>query len=602
MNNTYEPPRCRLSHPSLPHTLSIRRGRNPTDNSGYSFDDASEDTKLFFYKEDRHYYCTHCDVAFHNDSYTSHPKKTTHPYHLQHPLTLTLRTEMQSGSTPSIPDSSSSDLGMSESNIIFDKCTWCGKDLGEEFYHCSICSFSLDITCSKQDPLLTIPNPKSHHHSLFFLPRPLSVPCDACGLVDNSEASYACFQCNYFVHLSCTYLPRVIKITRHLHRLFYTPYLPPANWLCRVCYKTIDFKYGQYSCNQEDCSYVVHSKCATHHRVWDQKELEWKPEVLHDPKAIAPFVKVGDGLIKYFGHKYHNLRLEKYDRVRDARKQCQACVLPIDSRDFYNCEECYFCLHEVCAGLPRKLDHALHPHTLVLRPYTDAFEGHYHKMKCSTCSRRSTGFRYKCSERNCSKRIVDQDDFFQDNYYHIDLRCILVPEYFTHKSHAHPLFIAMSDDDNKIYCKVCKKKCKEYYLQCTKCEEFGMCYRCATIPHEVDYKYDNHPLTLCYGEENVDGTYWCEVCEKILDPTKWFYTCNKCCITIHRECLFGASVYMKLGSTFYCDKKKVNVTACVGNNRPICEQCNNRCPDSVCYIIASRGPMFWCSLKCVAQA
>ncbi|VVB14101.1 unnamed protein product [Arabis nemorensis] len=209
-------------------------------------------------------------------------------------------------------------------------------------------------------------------------------------------------------------------------------------------------------------------------------------------------------MIKYFCHDHH-LKLEKYDSVRDAKKQCQACILRIDSYDFYNCLQCDFILHEVCAGLPRKLAHALHRHPLVLDPSPIL---DYHSIGCSTFGRDSNGFGYKCSKNDCDDEITIQ----------IDVRCILVHDCFTHKSHEHPLFISTSySRKGTIYCNGCKDIVRvEYYMQCTICT-FSMCYRCATIPHELHYKFDPHPLSLCYGED-AEKTYWCEVCEKEVNP------------------------------------------------------------------------------------
>ncbi|CAN6810536.1 unnamed protein product [Brassica oleracea] len=102
-----------------------------------------------------------------------------------------------------------------------------------------VVSFCLDLPCAEKLPPLTIPNPKGHHHSLLFLPRELLVPCDVCGAVDALEPSYTCFQCN-MAHQRCINLPRVIKITRHPHRLHYIPYRSPLSSLCRICYKDVD--------------------------------------------------------------------------------------------------------------------------------------------------------------------------------------------------------------------------------------------------------------------------------------------------------------------------------------------------------------------------
>ncbi|KAL0855239.1 hypothetical protein Bca101_060391 [Brassica carinata] len=523
----------------------------------------------------------------------------THPYHLQHPLTLFYR-DSETGTVsniipdaiPSEPDifdqeSDTNDQGKTEfvdivpskSDIIFDKCTWCGKDFeGDWFYRCLICSFCLDLSCARSLPPLTISNPKGHHHSLHFLPRPLLVPCDVCGLVNALEPSYACFQCNYMAHQSCIDLPRVIKITRHPHRLHYIPYRSPMSSLCRICYKKVDVKYGQYSCDLEDCVYVAHSKCATHETVWDKKELEWEPEEPEDTEEdIAPFKNLGDGFIKHFGHDQHPLKLKQHDGVVDIEKLCEACVYPIVSDQFYDCEECDYSLHEVCAGLPKKLDHALNNQTLFLDPSP---QDDYSYMTCHVCFRATTGFRY----------ISDGGP----NSF-VDVRCVSFPECFTHKSHAdHPVFISTFNSNED--CQGCKKSCSGSHLHCTVCE-YALCYQCATIPDELHYKYDKHPLTLSYCQEISHGEiYWCEVCEKILDTKEWFYTCDECCTTVHLQCVFGSSFFMKPGSRFRLPYKGrcAQVIRNSSNTRECCYVCRNLCTGSIYYegYGSTRGTMF----------
>ncbi|XP_033148281.1 uncharacterized protein LOC103870383 [Brassica rapa] len=561
---------CPRSHPDHPHTLSFRTGKAITC---YSCGNQSG----------VYYYCTTCDVRFKKDC-PFHSNKIRHPYHLQHPLTyIRLNTESEINNTI-----------QTQSPFIFDACSWCGNKPDIWVYSCYICSFCLCVPCSKNTPPLTIANPKSHHHPLLFLPRPLLVPCDACGLVRASEASYTCFQCNYMVHESCMSLPRVIKLTRHSHRLSFTPFLPPSVLSCGVCYRAVDVRFGQYSCDHEDCFYVVHSKCATHDEVWDGRELEWEPESQEEAEDdVASFKKVGGDLIKYFSHDHH-LKLENYDGVRDAKKQCEACILPIDPRCFYSCTQCDYSLHEVCAGLPRKLDHPLHKHCLALdhAPLDD-----YDYMNCSTCFRTSSGFRYKCIEGECKLRTC-----------HIDLRCILIPECtFTHKSHEHPLFISVSYGlEGGPRCYICGKGCARAILRCSKCA-FTMCFRCATIPTELHYKHDRkHHLSLCYGEGVDDvGKYWCEICEMEVDSKKWFYMCNQCCITVHRECIFNSSIYMKSGSTFDWNGYLVRTDSTNSPTRQICAICEERCTFSVCYtLILEEG---WddkalCSFRCLRAA
>ncbi|KAL0714838.1 hypothetical protein Bca4012_021817 [Brassica carinata] len=371
-----EGPRCPVSDPAQPHNLSCRVSYSIRHDcfacnmavDGNLIDKMLEEKgvlKVRTYlrlKQRRHhrYYCSKCDLEFHSDC-AKYPSKMIHPYHPQHPLTFTFLNH----ETGIMADSNygafcnflrSSGLILSDylkrtgigtkPSTMFETCTWCGRDLGQWFYCCSICNFSLDFKCTINIPPLTIQKPKSHHHSLTLFPRPLLSPCDACGLINVLEPSYACYQCSYVVHKSCIDLPRVIKITRHPHRLYHTPSLPAKVTLCRVCYKNVDIKYGQYSCNHEDCSYVVHSKCATHKKVWDGKELEWEDEESYQPEDFASFKTVGDSLIKHISHPRHNLRLKKHDG--DSEKQCRACIRPINTcYDFYNCIKCDFFLHEV---------------------------------------------------------------------------------------------------------------------------------------------------------------------------------------------------------------------------------------------------------------
>ncbi|CAN7002410.1 unnamed protein product [Brassica oleracea var. botrytis] len=145
---------------------------------------------------------------------------------------------------------------------------------------------------------------------------------------------------------------------------------------------------------------------------------------------------------------------------------------------------------------------------------------------------------------------------------------------------------------NKVRCNACKKGGWPSHLHCTTCD-FDLCYQCATYPSEVRYKHDEHPLTLCYGE-TVDAKYWCEIREKELDSTKWFYTCNTCCVTIHLDCMFGFFVRMKPGFTFGYNGLMVRVLGNTSSTRPICDGCEQRCPAHVYYKVYWRRFGFLC--------
>ncbi|ESQ50730.1 hypothetical protein EUTSA_v10022693mg [Eutrema salsugineum] len=399
--------------------------------------------------------------------------------------------------------------------------------------------------------------------------------CFACGEEKIAATFYyLCTTCDVEFHNHCHRWPR--KMIHPFH-----PQHP-------LIFSVLNHETGIiYDCNLDNFMEVFTADSGIPDQVWDGSELEWEPEeFVETEEDVAPFKKVGDDLIKHSCHEHH-LRLDKYNGVRDAEKQCQACTLHIDSRDFYNCVQCDYFLHEVCANLPRKLDHALHNHPLVLDP--SPHQEHLHRFtKCLVCSRRFTGFTYKCCKDGC------EDE--SDKEFRVDVRCILVPDYFTHKSHEHPLFIPISTGEAMIFCEGCKGRSACYHLQCTSCD-FAICYECATIPDKLHNKYDVHqPLSLCYGEVS-DETYWCEVCEENLDQRKWFYTSNKPCITIHRSCVFGPSAYVKPGYTFQSFFFSAEVVSNTSNTRPTCCHCGCRCSSSVYFEVSTETHI--CSLSCL---
>ncbi|KAG7533906.1 DC1 [Arabidopsis thaliana x Arabidopsis arenosa] len=581
-------PRCLQSDPANPHTLCRRydpplsicftcKGHNHLKDKKY------------------YYYCATCDLEFHRGCHY-YPSEIKHPFHLLHPLTLTLLNP--SFDLSEIPHSWAYDSSDSESyadaadpvdqdstsDESREKCKSCGTNLDAGpaiCYRCSICNFNLDLYCAFNPPPLTIENPKTHDHTLTLLPRKLHLPCDACGfsLDARNDSVFSCLLCNYMVHRRCIYLPRVIKITRHQHRLSYTSsvVVPTGDKLsCGVCRKVVDVNYGQYSCIK-GCHYAVHSKCATKKEVWDGKDLEGVPEKVEED--IEPFVRIDEETIQHFSHDHHYLKVHhgNCNRRNHENKFCQACTLPITVSDsFYSCVQCDFVLHETCSCLPRIIHHPLHKHPLTLSyPF---YPKHSNKgfFRCSGCNQDDCGFMYKC--RDCN--------FF------LDARCALLPDPLIHDCHPHELFINLT----RGRCMVCKTlNCAPMFLECIECELF-LGLKCATLPCVAHYKHDNHPLTLCCGEEETtDLQYWCEICETTLDATKWFYTCNSCRVTLHIECLLGSDVYMKPNHIIKIDDEKVDIARNSGNSRPLCDGCKDRCVDTLVFKWLDKT---MCSLYC----
>ncbi|CAL9228986.1 unnamed protein product [Arabidopsis halleri] len=437
---------------------------------------------FWFIGEDAtHFICKACHGQNHKE-HNNAPVKIKHPLHPKHSLLLVLL----------------------ETYGRKRQCYCCDEDLKALFYYCPACDFTLNVACVEKPPVLSIDHPKWHEHTLALFSRTTSLTCDVCALAYSTSPLYICPPCGFVVHQKCFSLPRVIRISRHPHRISFTLSFRQGDWSCGVCRRKIENDFGGYSCMRVGCFYAAHSRCATQRNVWDGKELEGEPE--EDIEEIEPFVRISDGIIQHFSHQHHHLRLDENTcRDYDEDRLCQACITPIYFGNFYSCMQCGFILHEKCAELSRKIHHPIHPHMLTLVAGYDGFR-HY----CSACpSFITAGFFYRCVREGCSFRL--------------HVQCAIVSEPLVHESHMHPLFLTSKPGEMRRICSVCKEiqrsTTKETFNCIEECD-FALCFGCATLPHKLRYKHDKHMLTLSYGEETSKMTYWCEACEGEIDPKK----------------------------------------------------------------------------------
>ncbi|CAH8272861.1 unnamed protein product [Arabidopsis lyrata] len=397
--------------------------------------------------------------------------------------------------------------------------------------------------CCEEDLQMTIRSGMSIY-TLALFPRHAFLTCNLCALADSNSPLYMCPPCDFVVHLRCIDLPRVIRISRHHHRISFTSSFDQGRLSCGVCQRNIDNDYWGYSCIKDGCSYAAHSKCATQRNVWDGKELEGEPE--EEIEEIEPFVKICDGIIQHFSHQHHHLRLDdNTNRDYDENKECQACIRPIYFGNFYSCMQCDFILHEEYANLSRQIYHPIHPHMLTLG-YDNIVD---HEAMCAAYpSLWTDGFFYECGKEGCD--------------FKLPVQFATISEPLVHESHMHPLFLTSKPEEEPRRCSVCKEsryaRTNEIF-NCIECD-FALCFVCATLPQKVRYNHDKHVLILSYGEETSTMTYWCEICEETIDPTKQFYVCDEyCCLTLHIKCLLGWDLYMKPGSSsFYLEKKETH--------------------------------------------
>ncbi|CAL9248407.1 unnamed protein product [Arabidopsis halleri] len=472
----------------------------------------------------------------------------THPSHIRHPLKLL------TNGAPAYTD---------------PRCHICGGDTRHLLYHCDICKFNLDLRCAiKSPPPVALSNLKVHEHTLTLMPRLVSFVCDACG-TEGDRSPYICVQCDFMIfHQKCAQLPRVIHVNHHDHRVSFKYPLGLREVKCGVCWEEIDWSYGAYSCSL--CpNYAIHSLCATRKDVWDGQELDGVPEYVED---IEPFKRNDDNTITHFTHEHNLMSLNKDG---EESSLCGACVRPISSYTFYKCSEsdCSFILHETCANLRKKKRHFLNPRPL------DLFElGGYNRLP-SWCD--------ACFLVCCKGFVHMHNEMF-------DIVCSSIDVPLIHESHPHHLLYLKLEDGQFKTCQSCGIDQTKVVLGCVKCNYF-LDFRCATLPYIVTLpRYDDHPLTLCYGEK-ASGKYWCDICERETNPKTWFYTCSDCGVTLHILCVVGDIRYAKPGGKI-CENMQL-----LSNNsstRPICYKCDCRCPGTFYIKVCGSKYLFFCSFYC----
>ncbi|KAL0658108.1 hypothetical protein Bca4012_078693 [Brassica carinata] len=462
----------------------------------------------------------------------------------------------------------------------YPTCHICGKNTKPFLYHCSTCKLNLDIDCMV-DALCAQAdvNVLWHHHPLLMVDFGKAMICNFCR--SGYDDGYFCPRCRLMVHEDCVFVFDSPEIThpchvRHSLKLLTDGAPGYTDPECHLCgNNTKNFLYHCKICKfslDMDCairdpppvalsSMKVHEHtirlmprlisfacdaCGTRgdrspyyvvHSKCATREDVWDvldlDGVPEEVEDIKPFKVNEDGTITHFAHE-HNMSLNKDGIALEERILCGACVRPISSNSFYNCSDCDFVLHETIVG----------------------------------------------------------------NVGIFDLLCSSISEPFNHGCHPHPLLYL---DVYRLDC--VKKTCQgcgidaQKVLGCIKCN-FFVDFRCATLPSTIRLpRYNDHPLTLCYGDENASGKYWCDICERETDPETWFYTCNDCGVTLHVFCVVGDLRYAKPGGKV---GRSVELMPNKRSSRPLCNNCHCRCPGP--FILEDYDSVFLCSYYCFLQA
>ncbi|XAR54916.1 hypothetical protein NMG60_11030250 [Bertholletia excelsa] len=434
------------------------------------------------------YGCRPCKYFLHK-SCSDVPKEIHHPFHPLHPLTLLQKPPRCS------------------TRFQF-QCYACRESCSGFTYHCSECKLYLHILCAsfqsrRQEEDLDQDQSIQHFihdHPLF------PVECHdeeykfSCSLCDEpiKGSIYVCAKCRFFVHKSCTALPR------ELHH----PFHPSHALILRLCSGFI------YHCS--DYTFYLHAYCS----------------------RVIPIIDVENQDNPQISRYIHNHMLTLVKCYEDNYGfNCSMFTKSIKG-SIYVCPKCKFFIHKSCAQLPIEIKHAFHPpHPLILLTSSNLKTVNDRRfLKCNACSVECNSVAFNCPickfnlDIKCGTQFQNIDNPGPERQ-------------IQHGSHHHPLFPIKVDKPILLYCAYNQMLDGSRYI-CPECI-FMVHKSCAELPKEVQHPF--HPphllkiLALEYGEQRLCkssekmGGFQCSHCRSLCRGI--FSRCVPCELNLHVRCI-----------------------------------------------------------------
>ncbi|KAM7502387.1 hypothetical protein LguiB_001291 [Lonicera macranthoides] len=355
-----------VEHESHPHPLTILHQKVPFECDACGMED-----------RDSSYFCSTCEFWIHKSCYSS-PSTFKHGDH-DHPLQLNYF------------------LPYNNRRLKY-KCDVCKGKLHPNYwvYNCDRCRYFVHIKCAKSEPkrheiigeesfddpnimnfpivgeptdlLADILNKLnlgddervtelihfSHDHPLSLFDTQNNnnqmpndkIVCQGCAQPIVSVSFYGCPQCNFFLHKSCTEIPRELDHPRHRHQL-----------KLRMCSHFVDY-FTCRGCRRQSNGFAYTcEKCDFH---------------LDIVCALLPVI------IKHEAHE-HPLKVQSINKFL----KCNACDKYYFKDFLYGCDTCHFYIDTWCATMKRTVKHDWDRHDITLRypPYSDHPDDFY----CEIC-------------------------------------------------------------------------------------------------------------------------------------------------------------------------------------------------------------------------
>ncbi|KAK7828094.1 hypothetical protein CFP56_030534 [Quercus suber] len=188
------------------------------------------------------------------------------------------------------------------------KCNGCIQSILSPFYSCTLCSFFLHKSCSK---LPKIKRYTLHPHPLTLSYQQASFCCYACGQTCNGLI-YKCQKSGVVYNVQCILLSDTLTHASHEHRLYL------SNTNIRQQCSSCNFE-EYFVCRCSTCEFVLDFKCATLPQTAWYNQHEHPFNLYYTPE---------DGSGEYY---------------------CEICEEERDPKQwFYYCAECSFPAHRDC--------------------------------------------------------------------------------------------------------------------------------------------------------------------------------------------------------------------------------------------------------------
>ncbi|XP_027181723.1 uncharacterized protein LOC113780104 [Coffea eugenioides] len=278
----------------------------------------------------------------------------------------------------------------------------------------------------------------------------LLLVCDACiePICSSDDLQYyACAECGYFVHLTCSKLPPELHIPQHPQHPFYLMYNQSKVGLftCKACGWQTNANF--YKC--EPCELCICIKCASASMITSS--------VRHD------------------GHKKHLLtQFQSSDHIH-----CTACRDTCVGGFGFACEDCHFYVCYDCALLPPTTTQRWdkHPLLLIYPPYFEHPEVFY----CVLCEKEINPncWMYHCRECDYSLHPLSGPQIGR-------FRRVKFGRSLNVNNHSHPL-THVPEAKYKSFCGSCDNKRLDWEeaFECDSCR-FYLCPKCARQRELID--------------------------------------------------------------------------------------------------------------------